>query len=231
MRYFVNEVNANSSPVFSATREGSVSFLYDVEGNRKYLTQSERGAFLEAASRLPPEVRTFCLTLAYTGARVSEVLALTPRRIDTSARIVVVESLKKRRRGLYRAVPIPTDLIAELNRVHGIEAARQRPEHARERLWGWCRTTAWNWIKACMNLAGIDGPPASPKGLRHAFGVGALQAGVPINLVRKWLGHARLSTTEIYADAVGEEEQSIAERFWATFDKSESQIGHTAREF
>lgn len=218
MRYNVHKVKTNTtSTVVEAEESGSTSFLYDREGNRKYLTRAERNAFLAAAERMPAEVRTFCLTLAYTGARVSEVLALTPRRIDTGARIVIVESLKKRRRGIYRAVPVPTNLIAELDRVHCIEAAKEQPDRASERIWRWCRTTAWNWIKACMALAGIAGSPASPKGLRHAFGVGTLQAGVPINLVRKWLGHARLSTTEVYADAVGDEEQAIARRFWNTF--------------
>ncbi|MBF0115854.1 MAG: tyrosine-type recombinase/integrase, partial [Magnetococcales bacterium] len=53
--------------------------------------------------------------------------------------------------------------------------------------------------------------------LRHSFAIAALQSGVPINFVRKWLGHARLSTTEIYANAVGEEGQTIASRFWDTF--------------
>jgi integrase/recombinase XerD len=31
---------------------------------------------------------------------------------------------------------------------------------------------------------------------------------------QKWLGHAQLTTTAIYANAVGEEEQSIAARMW-----------------
>jgi len=35
--------------------------------------------------------------------------------------------------------------------------------------------------------------------------------------LKKWFGHARLSTIEIYADAVGAEEGSIARRFWETF--------------
>jgi site-specific recombinase XerD len=65
-----------------------------------------------------------------------------------------------------------------------------------------------------MVAAGLDGPHASPKGLRHGFGVAAVCAGVPLNLVQRWLGHAQLSTTSIYADAVGEEEQSIAARMW-----------------
>jgi integrase len=50
--------------------------LYDQQGNRKYLTKSERDAFIDAARRTSPEIETFCLTLVYTGARISEVLAL-----------------------------------------------------------------------------------------------------------------------------------------------------------
>ena len=36
----------------------------------------------------------------------------------------------------------------------------------------------------------------------------------PLNLVQKWLGHAQLTTTAIYADAVGSEEKDIARRMW-----------------
>jgi len=63
-----------------------------------------------------------------------------------------------------------------------------------------------------MAAAQISGCQASSKGLRH--GVSVVQAGVPINLLKKWLGHSRLETTEIYAAAVGAEEQAIAGRFW-----------------
>ena len=42
----------------------------------------------------------------------------------------------------------------------------------------------------------------------------AVTTGVPLNMVQKWLGHAQLSTTAIYADAVGAEEKSIASRMW-----------------
>ncbi|MBF0561285.1 MAG: site-specific integrase [Alphaproteobacteria bacterium] len=194
-----------------------MSLLYDRDGNRKYLTVAERTAWLAATESMPDEVNTLCRVLAYTGARLSEVLALTPRRIDTHARLIMIECLKKRRQGVFRAVPIPQELIAVLERVHGVAAARKDPNRAQERLWKWCRTTAWSRVKACMEVAGISGSQASPKGLRHAFAVAALQSGVPINFVRKWLGHSRLSTTEIYADAVGDEEQAIADRLWRTF--------------
>jgi integrase len=87
MGYFVYRVNRELLPTFASKREGSaVSFLYDQEGNRKYLTREERRAFMDAAGRVTPEVRAFCMILAYTGARISEVLALTPARFDFAAR-------------------------------------------------------------------------------------------------------------------------------------------------
>ena len=73
--------------------------------------------------------------------------------------------------------------------------------------------TGWRRVCEVMARATVRGPQASPKGLRHGFGVAAVTAGVPLNLVQKWLGHAQLSTTAIYADAVGEEEHAIAARF------------------
>jgi integrase/recombinase XerD len=42
-----------------------------------------------------------------------------------------------------------------------------------------------------------------------------LQAGVPLNLTQRWLGHARISTTALYAIASGPEEHAFAERFWS----------------
>src|SRR5690606_36388238 len=108
MGYSGEQVNINTTTKREADEEArAVSFLYDREGSRKYLTRAERNAFLAAAQRMPAEVRTFCLTLAYTGARVSEVLALTPQRIDPETRLIMIESLKKRRRGIFRAVPVP----------------------------------------------------------------------------------------------------------------------------
>ena len=65
-----------------------------------------------------------------------------------------------------------------------------------------------------MKTAGIAGPHACPKGLRHGFGIKAVTSEVPLNMTQKWLGHARISTTAIYANATGPEEKQIAERMW-----------------
>ena len=194
-----------------------MSFLFDQEGRRKYLTASERNAFLAAAARQPSDTRTFCRVLAYTGARISEILALTPLQIDGAASVIIIECLKKRQRGIFRALPIPPELFSELDHIHGVQKAQRDTQLANQRIWTWCRTTAWHRVKVCMAAAKISGCQASPKGLRHAFGVSVVQAGVPINLLKRWLGHSRLETTEIYAAAVGAEEQAIASRFWNTF--------------
>ena len=45
-------------------------------GSRKYLNAAERLRFVEAASRMSSKVRLFCLTLRWSGACISEVLAL-----------------------------------------------------------------------------------------------------------------------------------------------------------
>lgn len=215
----VHSVNLQIRPAYADHPGGApaVSLIYDQAGNRKYLTAAERRSFLHAVETMPPELRTFCRVLSYTGARISEVLALTPARIDIAARLVIVESLKKRRRGVFRAIPLPASLFDELDRVHQLGDLRRRPELASRRIWPWCRTFAWQRVKEAMAAAQLAGPQASPKGLRHGFAVTALQGGVPITLVRRWLGHSRLSTTEIYADAVGPEEQAIARLLWKTF--------------
>ncbi len=84
-----------------------------------------RRAFVAVAAKAPREVRTFCGTLHATGCRISEALALTARQIDLSGRVVVFESLKKRRRGVFRAVPVPPELLDTLDLVHGIREAQR----------------------------------------------------------------------------------------------------------
>jgi integrase/recombinase XerD len=63
--------------------------LFDAEGHRLHLTEEERRAFVLAAAKAPREVRTFCGVLHATGCRISEALALTPRQLDLSGRVVV----------------------------------------------------------------------------------------------------------------------------------------------
>ncbi len=189
--------------------------LHTADGIRKYLTAGERDAFLREADLADRPVRTLCMTLVYSGCRLSEALALTTDRVDLSAGVLVFESLKKRRTGIFRSVPVPPALLDTLDMVHGIRELHVRRGKSRGiRLWPWSRMTGWRAVHAVMQAAGLEGVPASPKGLRHGFGVAAVTAGIPLNLVQKWLGHAQLSTTAVYANAAGAEEKDIARRMW-----------------
>ena len=189
--------------------------LYGSAGGRKYLNAAERQRFIESAQRAPPMVRLFCLVLRWSGGRISEALALTPAAIDIESGTASFETLKRRKRGFVRQVPLPRDLLSQLNQVFRLRFRQRDPELAGARLWTWSRTTAWRRVKEVMAAAGITGTPAMPKGLRHGFGVNAFQASVPPHLVQRWLGHASLKTTSIYGDVMGPEERAFAERMWS----------------
>jgi integrase len=188
--------------------------LFGQSGSRKYLNTAERRRFINAARHAEPTTRLFCLVLGWSGARISEVLAITPAAIDLESGGVSIETLKRRRHGIVRQVPLPTEVLHELERFFEVRRRQRDPEHADDRLWSWSRTTAWRRVKKVMATADIVGTPAMPKGLRHGFGVNAFQSNVPPHLVQRWLGHASLRTTSIYGDVMGPEERAFAARMW-----------------
>lgn len=195
--------------------------LHDPAGNRLYLNAEERAAFLAAARRQPARDRTLCEALHWTGCRPSELLEITPARVDLAGGTIAIRSLKKRRdasgqqKVVFRYVPVPPEFLDTLDIGHGIREAQKSRRKAAAPIWDISRVRIWQIVKRVMIEAGIpDAPHRSPKGLRHGFGVHATVQGVPLHMLQRWLGHAQLSTTAIYADAVGKEEQHIAARMW-----------------
>jgi len=190
--------------------------LFTTERRRKYLTPDERKAFIAAALELPQRhERTFALTLAHSGCRISEALDLEYGHIDMAAGQLVIRSLKKRNgKSENRAVPVPPDYLAALDNVYNIRTAQKRSRKVTQKLWPVSRMTGYRWIVKTMARAGIDGPMAKPHGLRHGFGVNALMKDIPLPLVQRWMGHADLETTSIYLQVVGNEESSFAGRLW-----------------
>ena len=195
--------------------------LYDDQRNRLYLNADERAAFLEVARTKPARDRTLCETLHYTGCRASELIEITPARIDLAGGTITLRSLKKRKDALgkqkvvHRAVPVPPEFLDTLNTAHGIREAQKSPKASKQPVWDLTHVRVWQIVKSIMVEAGIpDAPHRSPKGLRHGYGINAVVNGIPLHMLQKWMGHAQLTTTTIYADAVGKEEQDIASRMW-----------------
>jgi integrase/recombinase XerD len=157
--------------------------LTDTAGNRLYLNAEERAAFLAAARRQPARDRTLCETLHYTGCRPSELLEITPARIDLSGGTITIRSLKKRKDAsgrskiVYRSVPVPPEYLDTLNTAHGIREAQKSRKQASAPIWALSRVRVWQIVKRIMIEADIpDAPHRSPKGLRHGFGINAAAA-------------------------------------------------------
>lgn len=195
--------------------EQMTSELFTIEGKRKYLTAEEQGRFIDAANAHErAEVRTFCLTLAYTGCRISEALELTPERVDLSNKSITFRTLKQRDKIKYRSVPCPDALLDAIELVRSVRKARRSTKLKAVALWSWGRTQATKHIWSVMEAADISGDHASPKGLRHGFGVRmAIQTRNP-RLVQKLLGHSNLETTAIYMDLIGDEARADVVNAW-----------------
>lgn len=180
------------------------SRAYDPDGKRKYLTREEGVVFLRAARKLDLPSRLLCETLYYTGCRISEALALELTDVDEGT--LRIACLKKRKKPETRRVPTPAALLEELRKLPALSGS--------VKLWPQSRTTAWRIVKTAMGTAGIQGIQASPKGLRHGFGVRAAMGKVPVNVIQRWMGHADPNTTSIYLAVRDDEERELIKRTW-----------------
>ncbi len=199
--------------------------MIDEYGNRKYIDKREKISFLYQSRLIEKERNLFCIVMAETGCRISEALNLRVKDIDISSKYIRFETLKKRRKGIYRSVPVSSHVIKKIDKVFGISKGQLRSD---DLLWPMGRMTAYRCVTQVMKAAGIVGIQACPRGLRHGFAVGALNAGVPITLVQRWLGHADLKTTAIYTQVLGAEERAIASRMWSRRPQQKQGLGRRA---
>ena len=102
-----------------------------------------------------------------------------------------------------------------LELVHRVRRAQGSARGASRPLWSITRQTANRQVGAIMRAAGIEGPQACPRGLRHSYGVAAVTAGVPLPTIAAVLGDASLSTTAIYTTAIGAQARELVSRVWA----------------
>jgi integrase/recombinase XerD len=200
---------------------GKLKLLYDQSGNRKYLNPSERLQFYElvlASENL--DHRSFCLTLIYSGCRISEALNLRRGNIDEAEKNLVFKTLKQRGEERTRSLPVPDELVEHL--------LEQASANRGSKIWSFTRWTGWRIVKAYMAEAGLTGAKATPKGLRHAFAIDNLSKEVPLTTISKWLGHANIDTTKIYLDFIGPEERALARRAWPESKSSRVSEGSTS---
>lgn len=155
------------------------------------------------------------LELLYaSGLRVSELVGL--RIIDLSLDEGVVRVVAGKG-GKDRLVPFGEQAAEWLRRyleqgraqlLHGapsefVFVSQRSPRQGRGAVVGITRQMFWTRLRALARRAGIDAP-LSPHTLRHAFATHLLDHGADLRVVQLLLGHADISTTQIYTHVARE---------------------------
>jgi integrase/recombinase XerD len=188
----------------------------------KTLTLAEVDRLLAAAGACDPQAplavrlraaRLVCLVelLYATGLRVSELVALPASAARRDARVIVVRGKGNKE----RMVPLNdaakramADYLALAGQAGGGAASKwlfpsfgdsghlTRQHFARE-------------LKALAGAAGLRAGQLSPHVLRHAFASHLLHNGADLRVVQTLLGHADISTTQIYTHVLEERLKSL----------------------
>ncbi len=172
---------------------------------------AEEGAARRRALRLYAALET----LYATGLRVSELIALPRNVLTADDRVLTI----KGKGGRERLVPLnetaQKSLRAHLAAVGDDEAA------AGERKSPWLFPSAGGQhltrqrfgqeLKALALSAGIEPARVSPHVLRHAFASHLLEHGADLRTVQQLLGHADISTTQIYTHVLEERLRRLVE--------------------
>ncbi len=154
-------------------------------------------------------LRTACLLelLYATGLRVSELVALPASAARTKDPFIHVRG----KGGRERLVPLSGAAREAIATYRGFfkntrSAASAGPwlfpaDGASGHL---TRQAFARDLKACAAAAGISAARISPHVLRHAFASHLLQNGADLRVVQELLGHADISTTQIYTYVLDE---------------------------
>lgn len=146
-----------------------------------------------------------------SGLRVSELGALELAHVDLDNGLLRVVAGK---RDKSRVVPVGRPAIEAIRAY--LEGGRPAlaKAHTGSALFisqqgkPMSRKTIWHWITTYARQVGIT-KPVKPHLLRHAFATHLLEHGADLRAVQVMLGHADISTTEIYTHVARERLKSI----------------------
>jgi integrase/recombinase XerD len=153
--------------------------------------------------------KAFLELLYASGMRVSELVALDISDVDIAEHIVHCQGKSNKQRNL----PISERAIPHLQAymTNGRPALLKDPEeqalflnHRGRRL---TRQGLWLIIKGYVETAGLD-VDVTPHTLRHSFATHLINRGAELRDVQKLLGHANISTTQIYTEVNDTESSS-----------------------
>jgi len=172
----------------------------------KFLTEKQMQRFLEGPRRacengaLSPfeadrDLAIFEL-LYGAGFRISELVGLRVRDLDMASGMARVLGKGKKER-LCPVGPAAVELVRRLRREHGVAAGPADP--VLPGAGGRPLTVRWvqRRMKYYLQMAELPAD-LTPHKIRHAFATHMINAGADLRVVQEMLGHASLSTTQIY---------------------------------
>lgn len=141
------------------------------------------------------------LELLYsTGARISEAVGIDLDDLDPEKRTVLLHGKGGRQRIVPVGRPALEAVAAYMVRARPALSARGRGTPAlllNARGGRLSRQSAWHALVAAAEVSGLTAA-VSPHTLRHCFATHLLAGGADVRVVQELLGHASVSTTQIY---------------------------------
>lgn len=191
-----------------------------------HLDPDEVAAILAQPDRSTPEGQRDHALLSFlynTGARIQEALNLCPKAIRLDAPACVRLYGKGRKE---RLCPLWPETVALLRAL-----LRRQPRADNEQLFvnrygiplgaSGVRFKLAKYVEAAAKtVPGLASKHITPHSFRHATAVHLVAAGVDITVIRSWLGHVSLDTTNHYAQANLETKRKALERLDASSKSS-----------
>jgi integrase/recombinase XerD len=166
------------------------------------LSREETDRLLEAPDRNRPlywRDRAILEFLYATGVRVSELIALRVRNLDLDEGFATVfgKGSKERLVAVGSAAGLALTRYLERVRPRLDKGEGEGAVFLNHRGRPLTRMAVWNLVKDAAQRAGIH-KAVSPHTLRHTFATHLLEGGADLAAVQDLLGHADISTTQIY---------------------------------
>jgi len=173
---------------------------------------------LEAASTAGIRDRALLELLYAAGLRVSEALRLDREDLSLDGGFVRVIGKGDKER-LVPVGDVAIDwLVAWIDgprpallAIAHVQAVRGGPLFLGDRGRRLARQQAWAAVTAAAERAGLGGR-VSPHTLRHSFATHLLEGGADLRVVQELLGHASISTTQLYTHLTGERIRDVYRR-------------------
>lgn len=187
-----------------------VGRLLDAPQARLRERPAERAAVRARAEAAAARDAAILEVLYSTGMRIQECATLTEDRIDFLGGVIRVYGKGRKERLCPMGAPASRALRRALEyRTRG--TGRSSPVFQNSRGGRMTVRSMQRMMKTCLIHAGLN-PNLSPHSLRHSFATHLLDAGADLRSVQELLGHASLSTTQIYTHVSIERMREVYER-------------------